>query len=246
MSPLSSKEIQEFQGSLVGLGFSVEEAAAAASRMIQYMELTLEWNNKVNLTSITNINDFIHKHFIDSLACVGSKEFKEASRIIDIGTGGGFPGVPLAILFPEKNFVLLDSLLKRLKIVAEMATDIGLENIEIVHGRAEDLAKNPAYREKFDLVVSRAVANMSTLAELCLPFARVGGSFIAYKGGDCKQEIISADKAIRTMGGSLDRLEKTELESLDAHHTMLYIHKVEATPPFYPRKAGTPAKYPFQ
>lgn len=145
----------------------------------KYMDGVLEWNEKVNLTNITDKNDFIVKHYIDSILCVDSDEFKEADTIIDLGTGGGFPGVPLAILFPNKKFTLVDSLNKRLKIIKELCDNLGIKNVDVVHGRAEELGHQKIMREKFDLCVSRAVANLSTLAELCLPFVAVGGSFVA-------------------------------------------------------------------
>ena len=170
-------------------------------QLLKYMEGVLEWNEKVNLTAITDRDEFIQKHFIDSLLCAGTLEFTDSSSICDIGTGGGFPGVPLAICYPDKQFTLMDSLEKRLKIVRQLCNEIGVENVEVVHGRAEELARQKDYREQFDLCVSRAVANMRVLSEYCLPFVKTGGCFIAYKGPDCQSEIDDARRAIQILGG---------------------------------------------
>ena len=170
-------------------------------QLLKYMEGVLEWNEKVNLTAITDRDEFIQKHFIDSLLCAGTLEFTDSSSICDIGTGGGFPGVPLAICYPDKQFTLMDSLEKRLKIVRQLCNEIGVENVEVVHGRAEELARQKDYREQFNLCVSRAVANMRVLSEYCLPFVKTGGCFIAYKGPDCQSEIDDARRAIQILGG---------------------------------------------
>ena len=215
-------------------------------KYISYMEKILEKNQSVNLTAITERDEFIGKHYIDSLLCAGSKEFAGSKRIVDVGTGGGFPGIPLAIAFPERDFVLLDSLNKRIKIVKEAARDSGIENISAFHGRAEDFARNKDMREKFDLCVSRAVAHMSTLCEYCLPFVKVGGCFIAYKGPECEEEIEEAKKAISLMGGRIDRTEVPEIQSGGAKHTLIFISKIKNTMSKYPRKAGIPSKEPVK
>ncbi len=211
------------------------------AQLIKYMEGVLEWNQKVNLTAITDRNEFIQKHFIDSLLCADTLEFTESSSICDIGTGGGFPGVPLAICYPDKQFTLMDSLEKRLKIVRQLCDDIGINNVQVIHGRAEELARREEYREQFDLCVSRAVANMRVLSEYCLPFVKTGGSFIAYKGPDCRAEIDDAGKAIQMLGG--DKPEIRPLTHLE--HNLVFIKKIKNTPKAYPRKAGTPAKKPL-
>lgn len=210
-------------------------------QLIKYMEGVLEWNEKVNLTAITDRDEFIQKHFIDSLLCAETLEFTASSSICDIGTGGGFPGVPLAICYPNKQFTLMDSLEKRLKIVRQLCDEIGVENVQVVHGRAEELAKQKDYREQFDLCVSRAVANMRVLSEYCLPFVKAGGCFIAYKGPDCQSEIDDARRAIQILGGGEPEIRA--LSHLD--HSLVLISKVSNTPPAYPRKAGTPAKKPL-
>lgn len=211
-----------------------------------YMDAILERNQFINLTAITQRDEFIRKHYVDSLLCASSEEFINAESIIDLGTGGGFPGIPLAIAFPEKEFVLVDSLNKRIKIINELCEALGINNAKAVHGRAEDLGRNKLYRECFDICVSRAVANMSTLAEYCIPFVRVGGTFIAYKGPDCTAEIDNASNAIKVLGGKLMRIEKPELEDNTFEHTLVYVKKNVATISKYPRKAGTPSKEPIK
>ncbi|MEG0919264.1 MAG: 16S rRNA (guanine(527)-N(7))-methyltransferase RsmG [Anaerovoracaceae bacterium] len=211
----------------------------------KYMDGILEWNEKVNLTNITDKNDFIAKHYIDSILCIGSDEFKDADTIIDIGTGGGFPGVPLAILFPNKKFTLVDSLNKRLKIIKELCQQLGIKNVQVVHGRAEELGHQKVMREKFDLCLSRAVANLSTLAELCLPFVAVGGSFVAYKGPGIEKELFDGEIAIEKLGGEVDRIEEPEGQD-GQNHILLYITKMTSTKKKYPRKPGEPARKPLK
>ena len=220
---------------------NIEEADAKADVLIRYMEKVLQWNEKVNLTAITDREEFVHKHLVDSLLCAETLEFTEASSICDVGTGGGFPGVPLAVCYPEKEFVLMDSLAKRIKIVQQICDELSIKNVRAVHGRAEDLARTEDYREAFDLCVSRAVANMRVLSEYCIPFVRVGGSFIAYKGADCESEIDDSKEAIRRLGGG-----ETEIRKLPhLGHSLVIIKKVSPTPKTYPRKAGTPARKPL-
>lgn len=238
--------MKEFEAFLTSEGFSSQEIREAIPKLLAYREATLEWNNKVNLTAITNPDEFIQKHYVDSLLCVNAVELQKAGTVIDVGTGGGFPGVPLAIFFPKKRFVLLDSLQKRLKIVRQMVDDIGLSNVEVIHGRAEDVARMPKYREQFDLCVSRAVANLSTLSELCLPFVKVGGTFVAYKGSNCNGEVSDAQHAIQVLGGKLSRADIPRPDNYNTDHTMIYIYKERKSPDAYPRKAGTPAKDPLK
>ena len=238
---------------------SIDFSSEKELRFEKYMEGILAANEHVNLTAITERNEFVRKHFLDSLLCADSDEFINAQTIIDVGTGGGFPGVPLAIAFPEKNFVLMDSLAKRLKIIDELTEQIGIGNVKTIHGRAEDLAKknftdnqgNPL-RENFDICVSRAVANMSTLTELCLPFVKVGGCMIAYKGPDAEKEISESGKAIEILGGRLNRISRPAIlisEESDheiSEHRLVFIDKIVETPERYPRKAGKPAKDPIR
>ncbi|MCI5722214.1 MAG: 16S rRNA (guanine(527)-N(7))-methyltransferase RsmG [Firmicutes bacterium] len=209
----------------------------------QYMDGILEWNKKINLTAITDREEFISKHFVDSVLSYNFREYIDADSIIDIGTGAGFPGIPLAIVSPDKKFVLADSLNKRLKVINELASKIGIDNIETVHGRAEELARNKKYREAFALCISRAVANLAVLCEYCLPFIKVGGHLLAYKGPDAEEEVKMAEKAIKILGGKLIEIVSVDLDGYD--HNIVVIEKINKTPSKYPRKAGTPGKEPI-
>ena len=213
-----------------------------AEKLSAYMDGVLSWNEKVNLTAITDPEEFVEKHYVDSLSALGVAEFKEAKKILDLGTGGGFPGIPLAIMAEDKDFTLLDSLAKRLKIIDALAEEIGIGNARTIHGRSEDLGQSEEYREKFDVVVSRAVAEMAVLGEYALPFVKVGGALIAYKTGGEKldQEIEAAKKAIKTLGGELSRIKTGT-----GDHVLVIIKKIKKTPAKYPRKAGTPKKNPL-
>ena len=220
---------------------NIDHAEEKSKQLEQYMDGVLEWNEKVNLTAITDRDEFVQKHLIDSLLCAETLAFTESSSICDVGTGGGFPGVPLAVCYPEKEFVLMDSLGKRVRIVQQLTGELGIGNITAVHGRAEDLARQEAYRDHFDLCVSRAVANMRVLCEYCMPFVRPGGHFIAYKGADCESEIDDAQGAIQLLGGA--PAEIIPLPHLG--HSLVIIRKTCPTPAAYPRKAGTPLKKPL-
>ena len=207
-------------------------------------EYILEWNSKINVTAIRDPEEFYEKNIKDSLAVLKLPEFSQSRRVLDLGTGGGFPGLPLAMACPDKEFVLLDSVAKKLKVVSSAADEFGLSNVDVVNMRAEDLAKWPAYRESFDAVVSRAVANMSTLSEYCLPFVKKGGYFIAYKTEDALAEISEAEHAIRVLGGELIRTEGDGTEG--SGHLFAVVKKTGTTPPRYPRKAGLPSKEPLK
>ena len=230
------KELKALLGKL-----NIDGADEKTKQLEQYMNGVLEWNEKVNLTAITDRDEFVQKHLIDSLLCAETLAFTESSSICDVGTGGGFPGVPLAVCYPEKDFVLMDSLGKRVRIVQQLCDDLGIENVTAVHGRAEDLARQESLRDHFDLCVSRAVANMRVLCEYCMPFVRPEGYFIAYKGADCESEIGDAQEAIRKLGG--EPPEITPLPHLG--HSLVTIRKSQPTPAAYPRKAGTPTKKPL-
>lgn len=214
-----------------------------ASELVNYMKGILEWNEKINLTAIKNPGEFVIKHFFDSFPAAKLPEFRNAETIIDVGTGGGFPGVPLAALCPEKNFVLADSLAKRLRVIDEVALDSGIANITTVHGRAEDLGRNPDYRETFDVCVSRAVASLPVLLEYCLPFVKAGGVFIAYKGPEAEEEIKISSNALKKLGGRIDRI--VDVSDGTYSHNLIVITKSSSTPKAYPRKAGTPSKDPL-
>ena len=206
-------------------------------------DLTLEWNEKINVTAIKDKEEFINKNVIDSLSFAGRPEIESAKRILDVGTGGGYPGLPLAINYPDKEFVLTDAVGKKLTVVKDVASKLGVSNVTAVHGRVEDLAKDKKYRECFDLVVSRAVANMSTLSEYCLPFVKVGGFFAAYKTETAADEVAAAKRAIELLGGELSEIVSSNQQ--DSGHNFVIIRKIKSTPSVYPRKAGTPSKDPL-
>lgn len=202
-------------------------------------EYILEWNEKINVTAIKDPKEFMEKNILDSLSLKGRPELENAKNILDMGTGGGFPGLPLAIAYPDKNFTLLDTVGKKLKVIDDVAQRLGISNVTTVHVRAEDYVS----RETFDLVVSRAVANMSTLSEYCLPFVKLGGYFIAYKTKDALEEIKAAEKAIKLLGGEGYIIEDNGDGSNE--HLFVIVKKIEKTPTKYPRKAGTPSKDPL-
>ena len=226
------------------LGITLSEKQI--QQFIRYYELLVEWNSFMNLTAITEYEEVMEKHFVDSLAAVKVCDFHQVKSLIDIGTGAGFPGIPLKIAFPHLEVVLLDSLNKRTKFLNEVLQQLGLENIRTIHGRAEDYAKQKEYREQFDVCVSRAVANLSTLSEYCIPYARKKGEFISYKSGKIEEEAEQAKKAIFILGGKISKIEKFCLADTDMERSFIVIDKEKKTPEKYPRKAGMPSKEPIQ
>ena len=226
-----------------------KEISQKYEKLMEYKERILDINKMVNITRITDPEEFDAKHYIDSLASCLSPEFKAASTVIDVGSGGGFPGIPLAVLYPEKDFLLMDSSGKRMKIVGEISDDLGINNVRVLHGRAEELGRSSEYRERFDVCVSRAVASLSTLCEYCLPFVKPGGCFISYKGPESDEEIAAADTAISVLGGRLDRIENNSgtmfAGSGNEGHRLIYIMKEKSTPDKYPRGGGKPSKKPL-
>ncbi len=215
------------------------------SQFMDYYEYLIEKNQVMNLTAITEFEDVVRKHFVDSLSIVRVCDMQKCDTLIDVGTGAGFPGVPLKIAFPHLRVVLLDSLNKRVQFLNELIDKLRLNEISAVHGRAEDYGKEKEYREQFDLCVSRAVANLSSLSEYCLPFVRVNGQFISYKSTNINMEIEDAQTAIRLLGGNVVQTEDFQLPESDISRSFLVIQKERPTPAKFPRKAGLPSKEPL-
>ena len=210
-----------------------------------FYELLVEKNKVMNLTAITEFDEVIVKHFADSLSiCTVLPD--SVNSVCDLGTGAGFPGIPMAIAYPELQFTLIDSLNKRIKFLQEVVDALGLTNVTLIHARAEEAGRNKLYREKFDLVVSRAVANIATLSEYCLPLVNIGGYFISFKSGDVKEEIDASGSAIKKLGGSMNKPVYFSLPDTDINRSFLIINKEKNTPKAYPRKAGTPSKEPLK
>lgn len=228
---------------------SITLSGEQKQQFLTYYEYLVEKNKVMNLTAITEYEEVITKHFLDSLAVVKTSCFKPeklaGKRLIDIGTGAGFPGIPLKIAFPDLEILLLDSLNKRINFLNEVTEMLGLTKINTVHGRAEDYAKQKGYRESFDFCVSRAVANLSTLSEYCIPFVKQGGCFISYKSGSVDQELIQAEKAVKILGGQREEVVRFSLADTDMDRSFVVIHKAKPTPKKYPRKAGLPSKEPL-
>lgn len=212
-------------------------------KFYNYMNLLIEWNKKINLTAIVEPKDIILKHFIDSLTI--EKYIKKGENIIDVGTGAGFPGIPLKIAREDLKITLADSLNKRINFLNEVINKLDLKNIETIHTRAEELGKNKKYREKFDIATSRAVANMSTLSEYLIPFIKVKGRCICMKSSDIDTELENAKKAINILGCKIESKDKFNLPNSDLGRSVIILRKVKNTPSKFPRKAGTPAKEPI-
>lgn len=246
---------EDFKRKCRTMGITLSEKQLA--QFMDYYELLTEWNSFMNLTAITEFEEVVLKHFVDSLAVCQTNLFmgrikKSAEEkdflisLIDIGTGAGFPGIPLKIVFPELRITLLDSLKKRIHFLEEVIERLELKNIDTIHGRAEDFAKQSDYREQYDFCVSRAVANLASLSELCIPFVKENGYFISYKSEKTKEELAQAEKAISILGGKTEKQIEYILPESDIKRTLLFIKKEKQTPNKYPRRAGTPVKEPLK
>ena len=240
---LEKYNIDSFKKDLEELNISLDKRQMC--QFLQYYELLVEWNSFMNLTAITDYDEVIKKHFIDSLSLIKAIDLSDEIKVIDIGTGAGFPGIPLKIAFPNLKITLLDSLNKRIKFLNEVIDKLELKDIIAIHGRAEDFAKDKNYRQSYDLCVSRAVANLSTLSEYCLPYVKTGGKFISYKSEKITDEMNAAKNAIKILGGNISNQVEFILPDSDIYRNLFIIDKIKDTPIKYPRKAGLPTKEPL-
>ncbi len=258
---ISLPEVEKFRQDCRDMGISLSEKQLGQFAL--FTDLLLSWNEVMNLTAITELPDILQKHYLDSCSLVkvfhggtvGEESSSDSSsapnllssqcRLIDVGTGAGFPGIPLAICFPKAEIVLMDSLKKRVDFLNHVIAELGLSNVSAVHARAEELAHNKAYREKFDLCCSRAVADLRVLSEYCIPFLKKDGYFVSYKSEKLEEELPAAEKAISVLGGKVIKQERFSLGEEAQQRVLLVIQKKKETPKKYPRKAGTPAKEPI-
>lgn len=240
---MSQYNTDQFVKDLTALGITLSEKQI--EQFIQYYEMLVEWNQVMNLTAITDYDDVMKKHFVDSISLIKAFDVNQSATVIDVGTGAGFPGLALKIAYPNLQVTLLDSLNKRIHFLDAVIEKLGLTGVETVHGRAEDFAKPDKLREKFDLCVSRAVANLSTLSEYCLPFVKQGGLFISYKSEKISEEMAAAKNAIFILGGKVVNQVEFTLPDSDIYRNLFVIKKERVTPKKYPRKAGLPSKEPI-
>ena len=232
-----------FESKLNELGITLTDNQK--EQFVKFYELLVEWNKVMNLTGITEYEEVNEKHFVDSLSIVKAIDINKVETVIDVGTGAGFPGIPLKIAFPHLNVVLLDSLNKRIKFLNAVIDELGLQGIETIHGRAEDFAKQTDYREQFDLCVSRAVANLATLSEYCIPYVKKEGLFVPYKSGEIEDELEQSKKAVYVLGGKIQDVVKFQLPGSEIGRSFVIINKLQNTAKKYPRKAGLPSKEPI-
>lgn len=235
--------LEKFKSGLNKL--QIELSQQQMQQFLTYYEMLIEKNKVMNLTAITEFEDVVEKHFLDSLSLIQQIDLNQNLKVLDLGTGAGFPGIPLKIAFPQLEIILMDSLNKRINFLNEVLAVLKLEKVTAIHGRAEEMARKPEYREQFDLCVSRAVANLASLSEYCLPFVKLQGNFISYKSGEVEAELNQSKKAIFLLGGKIKNVKKFRLVETDAERSFIQIEKVKKTPKTYPRKAGTPSKSPI-
>lgn len=235
-------EIMKSAANSVGMEMSED----VYNKFIKYMRLVQEWNEKINLTAIVEDEEFIKKHFIDCIKVFRSNELRNAKTVIDVGTGAGFPGLPIAIMAENIQVCLLDSLNKRINFLNTVVSELGLKNVTTIHSRAEDGARKKELREKFDVATSRAVANMAVLSEYCLPYVKVGGHFIALKGPAIEEELANSKNAIGTLGGKLSEVIELDIEDTDLKHNIVIVDKIKNCSNTYPRKAGIISKKPLR
>ncbi|MDY4125723.1 MAG: 16S rRNA (guanine(527)-N(7))-methyltransferase RsmG [Lachnospiraceae bacterium] len=226
--------------------FGIELSDVQKDQFNRYYDLLIEWNDKINLTAITDKQEVIKKHFEDSLSISSVIDMNAVNSVIDVGTGAGFPGIPLKIVFPSLKLTLLDSLNKRINFLNTVVDELGLADVSAIHGRAEEYGRDVVYRESFDLCVSRAVANLSTLSEFCLPFVKVGGYFVSYKSEKADIEYIEAKNAINLLSGGNVRIEDVIITDTDLTRKMVLIEKLSPMDDKYPRRAGIPLKKPLR
>lgn len=234
-------DFTKFRNSMNSIGIELTDSQLNAFET--YYDMLIDRNKVMNLTAITEFDEVMDKHFLDSVYLFRSIKLEADYKLIDIGTGAGFPGIPLKIVFPELKITLLDSLNKRVEFLNDLIEELNLNNIEAIHGRAEDIARDKAYRASYDIAVSRAVANLSTLSEYCLPFVKIGGKFVSYKSGDCADEVDNAKAAIHLLGGKINKID--EFSYSNNSRSFIVIDKVMNTSNKYPRKAGLPSKKPL-
>lgn len=227
--------------------FAVELSEKQIDQFYEYYRFLLQWNEVMNLTAITQLEEVVTKHFVDSLSLVKAvdREMLCELNVLDLGTGAGFPGIPLKIAFPSMKIVLMDSLNKRIKFLNDVISKLELHDIYAIHGRAEDYGRDNEYREQFDLCVSRAVANLSTLSEYCIPFVKIKGIFIPYKSGNVEEEIRQSKGALEVLGGRIESVTEFLLPGSDMGRALIKVKKIKATSKKYPRKAGIPGKEPL-
>lgn len=233
------KEIKEYSKEI-----SIELSEEQIEKFYKYMNLLLEWNEKINLTAITDEKEVILKHFIDSITI--NKYIDKGDKVVDMGTGAGFPGIPIKIIRDDVEIVLVDSLNKRINFLNEIIEKLELKNIKTIHARAEEFGRMKEYREKFDKATSRAVANLSTLSEYLMPLVKVQGRCICMKGSEIKEELDESENAIKILGGKVEKIESFNLPKSDFSRNIIIIEKIKNTDKKYPRKPGTPSKEPIR